>query len=151
MSFKQKSIIVTLVNFSLILLFFLFRVFQMVLNDSFTSENVFRLWGIIIVAAVFVTVAATVLTLIVSAIIEAIRKGEEHPEIDDLEDERDRLIDLKGTKATYLVSSIGAFLAMLTFVFGQPPLVMFTLLIFFGVVAQIVGDILRLALYRGGF
>jgi hypothetical protein len=40
---------------------------------------------------------------------------------------------------------------MLTFVFGQPPLVMFTLLIFFGLVAQIIGDISRLYLYRKGF
>jgi hypothetical protein len=40
---------------------------------------------------------------------------------------------------------------MLTFAFGQPPLVMFTLLIFFGVVAQIIGDISRLYLYRRGF
>jgi hypothetical protein len=40
---------------------------------------------------------------------------------------------------------------MLTFVLGQPPLVMFTLLIFFGVVAQILGDISRLVLYRRGF
>jgi hypothetical protein len=40
---------------------------------------------------------------------------------------------------------------MLTFVFGQPPLVMFSLLIFFGVLAQIVADIWRLSLYRRGF
>jgi hypothetical protein len=151
MSFKQKNIAVTFVNFSLILVFFLFRVFQMVQNDSFTSENVFRLWGIIIALAVFVTVAATILTQIVSAVIEAIRTGNEEPEIDSLEDERDRLIDLRGTQVTYLVSSIGAFIAMLTFVLGQPPLVMFTLLIFFGVLAQIIGDVSRLILYRGGF
>lgn len=151
MSFKQKNIAVTFVNFSLILVFFLFRVFQMVQNDSFTSENVFRLWGIIIALAIFVTVAATILTQIVSAVIEAIRTGNEEPEIDSLEDERDRLIDLRGTQVTYLVSSIGAFIAMLTFVLGQPPLVMFTLLIFFGVLAQIIGDVSRLILYRGGF
>jgi len=151
MSFKQKNITVTFVNFSLILVFFLFRVFQMVQNDSFTSENVFRLWGIIIALAVFVTVAATILTQIVSAVIEAIRTGNEEPEIDSLEDERDRLIDLRGTQVTYLVSSIGAFIAMLTFVLGQPPLVMFSLLIFFGVLAQIIGDVSRLILYRGGF
>lgn len=151
MSFKQKNVTVTLVNFSLILAFFLIRVFQMVQSDSFTSENVFRLWWIIIALAVFVTIAATILTQIVSAVIEAIRTGTEEPKIDDLEDERDKFIDLKGTQVTYLVSSLGAFVAMLTFVLGQPPLVMFTLLIFFGVLAQIVGDISRLVLYRGGF
>ena len=101
--------------------------------------------------AIFFTIVATILTHIISAIIQVIKTGEEEPEIEDLADERDKLIDLRGTKATYFVSSIGVFLAMLTFALGQPPLVMFTLLIFFGVVAQIIGDISRLILYRRGF
>jgi hypothetical protein len=151
MSFQQKNITVSLVNFSLIMGFFLIRVIQMIQSGSFNSTNVFRLWGIIIVLAVLVTIFATILTHIVSAIIQAIKTGEENPKIEDFEDERDKLIDLRGTKVTYLVSSIGAFLSMLTFVFGQPPLVMFTLLIFFGVLAQVVGDISRLYLYRRGF
>jgi len=151
MSFQQKNITVSLVNFSLILGFYLFRVFQMIQGGSFTSTNVFRLWGIVIALAIGVTIFATILTHILSAIIQAIKTGEENPKIEDFEDERDRLIDLRGTKVTYFVSSIGVFLAMLTFVLGQPPLVMFTLLIFFGVVAQIVGDISRLVLYRRGF
>jgi hypothetical protein len=150
-SFQEKNITVSLVNFTLILGFFLFRVWQMVQNEAFTSANLFRLWGIVIVLAVVVTIAATILTHIVSAIIEAIKTGESEPEIEDMEDERDRLIDLRGTKVTYFVSSIGGFLAMLTFVLGQSPLVMFTLLIFFGVAAQIVGDTFRLILYRRGF
>jgi hypothetical protein len=150
MSFKEKNITVTLVNFFLILLFFLFRVFQMITSESFTEENVIRLWIITIVLAVFVTVAGTILTHVFSAIIEAIRTGNEEPEIEDLEGERDKLIDLKGTKITYAISSLGTFFAMLTFVFGQPPLVMFTLLIFFGLLAQVIGDISRLLHYRGG-
>jgi hypothetical protein len=40
---------------------------------------------------------------------------------------------------------------MLTYVLGQPPLVMFVLLILVGIVAQIIGDISRLVLYRRGF
>jgi hypothetical protein len=150
MSFQQKNVAVSLANFTLILVFFLIRVLQMVLSGSFTATNVFRLWGIIIVLAVVVTIFATIITHIVSAIIEAI-KTQQEPEIEDFADERDKLIDLKGTQVTYLVSSIGVFLAMLTFVFGQPPLVMFTLLIFFGVLAQVIGDTSRLYLYRRGF
>jgi len=151
MSFQQKNITVSLVNFTLILGFYLIRVIQMLLGGSFNSTNVFRLWGIVIALAVVVTIFATILTHIVSAIIHAIKTGEEKSTIEDIEDERDRLIDLRGTKVTYFISSIGGFLSMLTFVFGQPPLVMFTLLIFFGVVAQIIGDVLRLYLYRRGF
>jgi hypothetical protein len=151
MSFQEKNITVSLVNFSLILGYFLIRLFQMIQGGSFTPANVFRLWGIIIALAIVVTIFATILTHIVSAIIHAIKTGEERPDTEDIEDERDQLIDLRGTKITYFVSSIGVLLSMLTFVFGQPPLVMFTLLILSGVVAQIIGDISRLYLYRRGF
>jgi hypothetical protein len=151
MSFQEKNSTVSLVNFILILGFFLARLFQMIQGGSFIPANVFRLWGIIIALAIVVTIFATILTHIVSAIIQAIKTGQERSAVEDIEDERDQLIDLRGTKITYLVYSIGNFLAMLTFVFGQPPLVMFTLLILSGVVAQIMGDISRLYLYRRGF
>ena len=151
MSYQEKTVTVSLVTFVLILGLYLIRVFQLIQSESFNSTNVFRLWGIIIALAIVVTIFATILTHIFSAILHAIKTGEERPAIEDIEDERDRLIDLRGTKATYFVSSIGVFLSMLTFDVGQPPLVMVTLLIFFGVVAQIIGDILRLYLYRRGF
>jgi hypothetical protein len=151
MSFQQKNITVSLVNFSLILVFYIIRVLQMILSESFNSTNLFRLWGIIIGLAVVVTIIGTILTHIISAIIQAIKTGKEDPKVEDIQDERDQIIDLKGTRITYTVSSLGVFLSMLTFVFGQPPLVMFSLLIFFGVVAQVVGDISRLVLYRKGF
>ena len=151
MTFNEKNKMVTLVNFSLILVYFLIRVFQMIRNNNFIPESIFRLWGITIVWAIVITILGTILTHIVATIIEAIKTGNEEPEVDDIEDERDKLIELKGTRATYTVSSLGSGIAMLTFVFGQPPLVMFTLLIFFGLVAQIVGDISRLMLYRRGF
>lgn len=151
MSYQEKTVSVSLVNFTLILGFYLIRVFQMIQAGSFNSANVFRLWGIVIALAIVVTILLTILTHIFSAIIHAIKTGEERPEIEDIEDERDQLIDLRGTKVTYFASSIGVLLSMLTFVFGQPPLIMFTLLIFSGLVAQIIGDISRLVLYRRGF
>jgi hypothetical protein len=150
MSFKEKNITVSLANFILILVIFVIRVFQLLRSDTFTSTNVFRLWGIIIVLAIVLTILATIMTHIIAAIIEAIQTQEE-PEIEDIEDERDQLIDLRGTKVTYLFSSIGVLLAMLTYVIGQPALVMFTLLILSGLVAQIAGDVSRLYLYRRGF
>ena len=82
---------------------------------------------------------------------QAIKTGEEDPKIEDIEDERDKLIDLRGTRVSYIISSSGVALSMLAFVLGQPPLVMFSLLIFFGLIAQVIGDISRLVLYRKGF
>lgn len=151
MSFQEKNIAVSLGSFTLILIIFLISLLVMVQGGNFTSTNVFRLWGVVIVLAIVFTILGTILTHIVSAIIQAIKSGGEEPEIEDLADERDKLIDLRGTRIAYGVSSMGVFIAMLTFVFGQPALVMFTLLIFFAVVAQVVGDISRLVLYRRGF
>lgn len=151
MSFQEKNVSVTLMSFSLILVIYLAGIWRMVQAGGLDAISLFRLWGLVIVLAIVFTIAATILTHILSAIIEAIRTGNEDPQIEDIEDERDKLIDLRGTKLTYAVSSIGVFLAMLTFVLGQDPLVMFSLLILAGLVAQIIGDISRLALYRRGF
>jgi hypothetical protein len=156
MSFKEKNITVSMLSFTLVLLFFLIAVLRLIQTDSFTSTNVFRLWGIVIVMAIVVTVFATIATHIVSAIISAIataiETGEEpsNVEVEDLQDERDKLIDLRGDRIAYTISSIGVFFAMLSYVLGQDALVMFTLLIFVGLLAQIIGDISRFYLYRRG-
>ena len=150
MSFQEKNITVSLGSFILILGVFLISLFQMVQNGGLNSTALFRLWGIVIILAIIFTIFATILTHIVLVIIQTIKTREE-PEMEKTKDERDELIDLKGTKVTYSVSSSGVFISMLTFALGQPPLVMFTLLIFFGVMAQIIGDISRLVLYRRGF
>lgn len=149
-SFKQKNVVVTLVNFSLILAFYVLRLAQLVQNDNFVAEKVFWLWGIVVILAIFASIAGMILTHIVSAVFEAVRTGNEEPDIEDLEDERDELIDLKGTSATYTLYSLGVFASMLTFVIGQPALLMFALLILFGLLAQIVGDVRRLRLYQRG-
>jgi hypothetical protein len=150
MSFQQRNIAASFVIFTLILGFYLTRVFQMIQNESFNLTNMVRLWGIVIVLGIVVTIIGMILAHIGSGIIQAIQTRQE-PVIEDIQDERDRLIDLKGTKVTYTVFSLGVLLSMLTFAFGQPPLMMFSLLILSGLVAQIVGDISRLILYRRGF
>jgi len=150
MSFQERNISASLVIFSLILGFYLVRVFQMIQSESFNLTNMVRLWGIVIVLGIVATIIGTILTHIGSGIIQAIKTGEE-PVIEDIQDERDRLIDLRGTKVTYVVYSLGVFLSMLTFALGQSPLVMFSLLILTGLAAQVIGDISRLVRYRRGF
>jgi len=150
MSFQEKNIAVSLSTFTLILGFYLLRIFQMIQGESFNSTNVFRLWGIVALLAVIGTILLTIFTHIASGIVHKVRTNED-PQIEDIEDERDKIVDLKGIRVAYTFSSIGVALSMLTFVFGQPPLIMFSLLIFFGILAQIVADVWRLTLYRKGF
>lgn len=150
MSFQEKNIIASLTTFTLILGIYLVRVVQMMQSDSFNATNLFWLWGIVAILAIAGTILLSILTHIAGGIVHRIRTNED-PHIEDIQDERDQLIDLKGTRVAYTISSLGVTASMLTFVLGQSPLVMFSALIFFGILAQIIADSWRLTLYRRGF
>ncbi len=150
MSYKEKNVTVSLVTFTVILGIYLKQISQM-LRSGGLNDDVFSLWATVVVMGIIATIILTIFAHIGFAIFEVIRTGDDDPKIDDSEDERDKLIDLRGTQATYFVSSIGSLLAMLTFAMGQSPYVMFSLLILSGLVAQVFGDIFRLVLYRRGF
>lgn len=150
MSMQQRNTVVSLVSFLLILGFLSFRVFQMVQTGTFIASNVFRMWGIVIVAAIAMTIAGMILTTIGASVVYVAKTNENPPEEDYLEDERDKLIALKGTRVSHTVYSIGVLIAMIIFVLNQVPLVLFTLLIVAGLVAQIVSDVYRLFRYRTG-
>ena len=62
MSFQEKNISVTFGSFTFILLFYLLRLLQLTRNGNFDSTHLFRLWGVIILLAIFFTIAATILT-----------------------------------------------------------------------------------------
>lgn len=147
MTFQQKNNAVSLASFSLLLLFFLLRISQLVRSESFNADNVVRLWITVVVLAVVVTVVAIILAHGIPAAVAKTRAGAPQPEIDDTIDERDQSIDMEGTTLTYRMTSLGTFLAMSTFALGHSPLVMFSLLIFFSLIGQIAGDALRLRRY----
>lgn len=150
MSFQEKNVAISLANFTLIFVFYLIRLFQLISSGTFTAEHVFWLWGIVVALATIGTIALTIFTHFAASVALTMRSGQERG-VSGIQDERDTLIDLRGTSIAYRLSSIGVALAMLTLVLGQPPLVMFSLLICSGILAQIVADISRLYLYRRGF
>jgi hypothetical protein len=150
MSSREKTISVSFISYVFILGYFLVNWFQMNQGDGLEPARIFNLWGTVIVAVIVMNILGNILIRIVSAIILA-AKTKSDKEEPELADERDTLIELKGTKSSYLMFSIGVFLAMLSFVFHQPPLVMFSLIIAFSLMAEIVGDAAQFFLYRRGF
>jgi hypothetical protein len=140
MSIRKVSISVSLVSTLLILGYYLFNLIPMFQQGDLTSEAVFHLAAIVIVASIVLNIAGNILAHIVINIVHAIQTRSEK-EVRLLEDERDKLIGLKGTQVSYIVFSLGVLVSMLTFVIGQPALVMFSLIIFFGLVAEIMGDL----------
>jgi uncharacterized membrane protein len=149
MSIRKTSISVSLVSTLLILGYYLVNLIPMFQQGDLNSEVVFRIAGIVIVASIVLNIAGNILTHIVINIIHAIQTQTDK-EVRMIEDERDRLIGLKGSQVSYVVFSIGVLIAMLTFVFGQSPLVMFSLILFFGLVASIIGDLSQFYFDRKG-
>jgi hypothetical protein len=149
MTYRETNISVSLTSSLLVMGYYLVNWIQMYQEEGLNSGVIFRLWAIVIVATIILNILGNILTNIVLSIIHAI-KTQSNKEPRFVEDERDKLIGLKGTQAAYIAFSIGVFLAMLSFVFGQPPLVMFSLIIFFSITAEIVSDILQLSFYRRG-
>ncbi|MBN2115918.1 MAG: hypothetical protein JW730_05075 [Anaerolineales bacterium] len=150
MSYQEKNITVSLVSTLLIWGYYVANMLQMYQQGGLVAGWVFRLAGIVILASIIVNIVGSILTNIVLSIVHAIRTQTEVKER-FIEDERDKLIQLKGTQVSYIAFSIGVLLAMLTFVFGQPALVMFSLIIFFSLLAEIIGDISQIYRYRRGF
>lgn len=150
MSYQEKNITVSLMSYILILGYYLVNLFQMYQGEGLNPAKVFSLWATVIIATIIVNIIASILANIVLSIVHAIRTRTEEQER-FIEDERDKLIGLKGVNLSYITFSIGVFLAMLTFVFGQPPLVMFSMIVFFSLAAELIGDISQLYYYRRGF
>lgn len=150
MSYQEKNITVSLFSHVLILGFYLVNLFQMVQGDGLVANSLFSLWAIVIVSTILVNIFASILTNIILSIVHAIRTRSSEEE-QFISDERDNLIGLKGMRISYIAFSIGVLLAMLTFVFGHPPLVMFAVIVFFSITAEIIGDAAQIYLYRRGF
>ena len=62
MTFQERNITASLVVFSMILGFYLVRVFQMIQSEIFNLTNMVRLWGTVIVLGIVVTIIGTILT-----------------------------------------------------------------------------------------
>lgn len=149
MSYQEKNITVSLVSQILILVYYVANVIPMLQEGGLVSGRLFSLWAVVIICTIIVNIIGSILTNIVLTILDAIKTGSSDSE-SFMADERDKLISLKGMRTSYIVFSIGVLIAMLTFVFGQSPLVMFTLIILAGNAAEIIGDISQIYLYRSG-
>lgn len=149
MSNRQNEITVSLVSTLAVLAYYLVNIFRMLQGGGLSSAEVFRLWAVVIIATIILNIAGNIITNIVINIVHAIKTQKEE-EVRLIEDERDKLIGLKGDRVSYIAFSIGVFLSMLTFALGQPPLVMFSLIVFSSLMAEILGDVSQFFFYGRG-
>ena len=149
MSTRKITISVSLVSTLLILGYYLLNLIPLFQQGDMKPAVVFRLAAVVIIASIVLNIAGNIITMIIINILHAIQTRLEK-EVRMIEDERDKLIGLKGTQVTYVAFSLGVLIAMLTFVIGQPPLVLFSLIIFFSLLAEICGDLAQFYSYSRG-
>ncbi len=147
MDIKEKRILISLIGSVLILGFYSWYVYSRYISGNLDILNDFSFWG----RSFLILIPVAIITQIVIQIIFAIYiHATSKEEIDPVEDERDKLIELKAIKISHYIFIVGFMLAMGSLALGSQPWIMFVVLIFSGFMASVVNEIVRLYLYRRG-
>ncbi len=148
MSYQERRNIVSIISSILISAFYYMYVFQMYQEEGFDSTNIFSFWASVILIFVLVQIVVKIVMHIVFHIINTVVTREE--EDPSFLDERDKLIELKAIKNSFIVFGTGFFLSMGSQVVDMPPFTMFNILLFSLIAADIIGEISQLYFYRRG-
>jgi hypothetical protein len=147
MSYQEKKNIVSLLGTILVFGLYCLYVFQKYPVGSLDSTETFRYWGAFILVLIPVSIVAKIIITIVFNIIHRITTNEVEPSFSD---ELDKLIELKATKNSHYVFTLGFLLAMGSLVMEMPHSAMFIILISSGFLSEMAGVITQLYLYRKG-
>jgi hypothetical protein len=147
MSYQEKQSILSLVNTILIL-----SLYSGYIYSNYIAGNPGIIYDMKFLGKAFVilipfTIVVQIVMHILFAIFNKIITHEDPPKI---EDEMDKLIELKSLRASHWVFIVGFFSAMASQAIGQPPYVMFLAFIVSGFVSGMISDIAKIWYYRKG-
>jgi hypothetical protein len=111
-----------------------------------TTETL-RFWAAAILILIPVSIVAKIIIAIIFNIIYRITTKEVEPSFSD---ELDKLIDLKATRNSHYVFTLGFLLAMGSLVLDMTPTTMFIILIFSGFLSEMASVFTTLYHYRKG-
>jgi uncharacterized membrane protein len=118
---------------------------------AMNDENIFKFWAIIILIFIPISVATRIIILIIFHIGDAVvktAKGEEV--VEEIEDERDKLIQMKASGNSMFIFALGFIIALFTQLFDGSNHLFFITLIGFGFITEIASDLLTIRYYRKG-
>jgi hypothetical protein len=147
MDLKEKRILVSLIASVLIFAIYSLYIYGKHVAGNVEIINDFHFWGKSFLILIPIAIVTQIVIQIVFAIITKITTGED---CDPIEDERDKLIELKAIKISHYLFITGFALAMGSLTLRMQPWVMFVVLISSGFFASIVSEIARLYFYRRG-
>ena len=147
MDLKEKRILISLIASVLIFAIYAWYVYSKYVAGNIEIVNDFHFWGRSFLVLIPIAIVSQIIIHIVFAIFHKITTGEDPDTIDD---ERDKLIELKSIKISHYLFIAGFALAMGSLTLRMQPWVMFVVLISSGFIASIVSEVARLYFYRKG-
>jgi len=124
---------------------------------KFWATTILIFIGIGIVASIIIQIVFHILLSIAIAIKEQVKNGtcddeeiEKNLELEMVEDEMDKLIELKSMKVGFVIVIIGFVLAMVSLVLNYAPVVMINILFFSLGIGSIIGSVTQIYFYRRG-
>jgi hypothetical protein len=148
MSYHEKRAIVNVLTSVLVTAIYSVYLYIRYLagGGEFANDPVF--WAKAFLVFIPISIVANIIVAIIFTIHYRLTTHEEEPSITD---ERDKLIELKGSRIALFVFSIGVVLSMVTLVAGMPISAMFITIIYSGLLSSVVDEITQFVLYRRGF
>ncbi len=147
MTYHEKRALTTMTSSVLITAAYSVYLFQRYLAGGAGNLNDPHFWGKAFLIFIAVSIVANILISMVFHIIYYLTEKEEGPQFSD---ERDKLIELKGSRIALWVFSFGVILSMVTQVLDLPLYVMFVTLVYSGLVSSVSDELTQFVLYRRG-
>lgn len=147
MTYQEKKNIVNIISALLISGIYALIVFQRHQAGRFDLTQDYHKWGIIFLVFIGVSIAARIVIYIIFHIVNAIATREEDIPVTD---ERDKLVELKGTRNFHYTFSIGFALAFISLALGTTPVFLFIAFFACCLLGDIVSNISQIYYYRKG-
>jgi len=139
LSFREKSLWISLVVTLSIFGFYYLRAFSVFSNAAIPNESLMGLF-----------IGVIVLTIVVQVVLQSVLAIANRKEAASAGDERETLIELKATRLAYFILAGGVWIAGVSIFVLPSALITANIVLFFFILAEIVGFSARLFFYRRG-
>jgi len=149
MSKQELRIATGSVTNTVIFIVFLIIIIGLYQDGRFDGDGAGRLVGQSVLILIGAQIVGNIVVAILTAISRAIITGEE--EEPDITDERDKLIELRALRLTFILFGVAFVGTAVALSLGAALFTAFLMIIIAFAVSDLVGNALRLVLYRRGF
>jgi hypothetical protein len=152
MSYQEKKLMTLLITGVLLLAGYLVYLFQQYQAGVIDMAHDLKFWASAMLIFIGVSIVVTIIVLIIFHITHAIVQEVKKTEADDpaLEDEMDKLIELKSARIFSVVFGVGFIISLVTLVLQQSPVLMLNILFFSCLAGSFLESITQLLYYRRG-